>query len=103
MGIFDALMGGLGKMVGEQLFPVYQNAIRWNASDLEEQVKSDTNNLQYRAVYLLALLKKDKYRASTIYKENRQRFENAFTQLYNYRNFQPVINEFRTIASKDYY
>lgn len=103
MGFFDALMGSVGKAVGEQLFPVYENAIRWNASDLEREVKSTSNKLPYRAVYLLALFRRNKSTASKIYKADKQKFEEVFTQLFNYRRFQPVINEFRTIASKDYY
>lgn len=103
MGFFDALMGSVGKAVGEQLFPVYENAIRWNASDLEREVKSTSNKPPYHAVYLLALFKRNKNTASKIYKADKQKFENIFTQLYNYRRFQPVINEFRTIASRDYY
>lgn len=103
MGFFDVLMGSVGKAVGEQLFPVYENAIRWNASDLEREVKSTSNKLPYRAVYLLALFRRNKSTASKIYKADKQKFEEVFTQLFNYRRFQPVINEFRTIASRDYY
>ena len=103
MGFFDVLMGSVGKAVGEQLFPDYENAIRWNASDLEREVKSTSNKLPYRAVYLLALFRRNKSTASKIYKADKQKFEEVFTQLFNYRRFQPVINEFRTIASRDYY
>lgn len=103
MGFFNVLMGSVGKAVGEQLFPVYENAIRWNASDLEREVQSTSNKLPYRAVYLLALFRRNKSTASKIYKADKQKFEEVFTQLFNYRRFQPVINEFRTIASRDYY
>lgn len=100
MGIFGAIMGAMGGMVGEQLFPYYQNtALRMGAYDLEREAKDEENKLPYRAVYLLALMRKSEYSACEIYKRDKTRFENAFNQLYNYRKFKPEIDTFRRKVS----
>lgn len=101
MGFLGAVMNSLGGMVGEQVFPYYENtALRMSAYDLQSAVEDNENKIQYRAVYLLALMKKDKGAACEIYKRNQTKFENIFTQLYNYRKFKPVIDDFRRIASQ---
>jgi len=101
MGFFGAVMNKLGEMVGEQVFPYYQNtAVNMKAQDLRREVENGENKLPYRAVYLLALVRKDKYAACKIYEQNKTQFENAFNQLYSYRRFMPVIDEFRRKVSQ---
>lgn len=101
MGFFGAVMNKLGEMVGEQVFPYYQNtALNMKAQDLRREVENGENKLPYRAVYLLALVRKDKYAACKIYEQNKTQFENAFNQLYSYRRFMPVIDEFRRKVSQ---
>lgn len=100
MGFFGAVMNKLGEMVGEQVFPYYQNtALRMSAYDLEREAKDEENKLPYRAVYLLALVRKNMYAACKIYEQNKTQFENVFNQLCSYRRFIPVIDEFRRKVS----
>ena len=104
MGIFGAVMGFMGGIVGEQLFPYYQDtALRMSAYDLEREAKDEENKLPYRAVYLLALMRKSEYAACEIYQRDKTRFKNAFSQLYNYSKFKRDIHTFRLKASKGSY
>lgn len=102
MGILGFITGAMGGMMGEQVFPYYQNtALRMSAYDLEREAKDEENKLPYRAVCLLALMRKSQYTACEIYQRDKTRFENAFNMLYNYRRFKPDIDEFRRKASQN--
>ncbi len=101
MGIFGAVMSSLGGMMGEQMWPYYQNtALNMSAYDLEREAEDSGNKIAYRAIYLLALMKKNSEATRRIYKKNKNRIEDVFTNLYNYRKFKPEIDSFRQRASR---
>lgn len=102
MGFLDGVLGGVGKMIAEQMVPVFKSSMRYSSSDLKKMIDSE-ERLAWRATYLLVLAHKDKYDAVDIYKARPKPFDNAFLQLQNHRFFAREIELFRnTIASASY-
>lgn len=93
MGFFGKLMNGMGGMLGEQLWPLYEQGQRTDGYTLKSYVENETN-MTRRAVYLLALAEKDSYAAKEIYEESKNRYNNMLANLKNYYRFESVINNF---------
>ena len=93
MGLFGAIMNGMGKMIGEQLWPVYEDARMKDPRTIQSIINNETNNIR-RAVYLLALIERDRESAKRIYMEEQRSYNNAFNNLRNYRKFVEVIDMF---------
>lgn len=93
MGILGSLMSGMGKMVGEQLWPIYTDARRNDAYTLEKIIANETNNTR-KAVYLLALGEKDRFKARELYSETQRSYNTAFSNLRNYQKFSQAIDMF---------
>ena len=93
MGILGSLMSGMGKMVGEQLWPIYTDARRNDAYTLEKIIANETNNTR-KAVYLLALGEKDRFKARELYSETQRLYNTAFSNLRNYQKFSQAIDMF---------
>lgn len=85
MGILNSLMNGLGKALGEQLYPFYQNAATsYRPDELENMIKDESSKMIQRAVCLLALMRRSPLKALDLYKEKKMPFDNQFNYLYNY-------------------
>lgn len=93
MGILGSLMSGMGKMVGEQLWPIYTDARRNDAYTLEKIIANETNNTR-KAVYLLALGEKDRFKTRELYSETQRSYNTAFSNLRNYQKFSQAIDMF---------
>ena len=99
MGILSSFMGSMGAMIGDQLYPVYENARRFDARSLENIITDNTNKIHVRTVHLLVLMGKNRYRACELYKQNKHQFDNGLASIYNCRKFQRIIDEFRRIVA----
>ena len=99
MGILSSLMGSMGAMMGDQLYPVYENARRFDARSLENIITDNTNKIYVRTVHLLVLMGKNRHRACELYKQNKHQFDNGLASIYNCRKFQRIIDEFRRIVA----
>ena len=86
-------MSGMGKMVGEQLWPTYQEAVMKDSYTLQKIIENETNIMR-KSVYLLALSERDRYKAKELYEEEKTRYNNTFNNLKNYRKFVEVIDMF---------
>ena len=93
MGFLGSLMSGMAKMVGEQLWPIYTDARRNDAYTLEKIIANETNTTQ-KAVYLLALGEKDRFKARELYSETQRSYNAAFSNLRNYQKFSQAIDMF---------
>ena len=103
MGFLSSFMGSMGAMIGDQLYPVYQNAHRFDTRALENIVTDNTNKIYVRTVHLLVLMEKNRYRACELYKQNKHQFDNGLASIYNCRKFQRIIDEFRRIVAGSNY
>lgn len=87
-------------MVGEQCWPVYEDARRKDSYTLEKIIENETNGLR-KAVYLLALGERDAYKAKELYRKNQMVYNNTFSRLRNYQKFSPVIDIFMRKCTPD--
>lgn len=100
MGLFSTFMKGVGQVVGEQVYPIYENALRLDVRALGIKVASEDEQIVHRTAYLLALMRKDRKKAYELYKHDRRGFDNALKNIFNYRRFEPIVNEFRMIIDR---
>ena len=95
MGLFGSLLGMAGGVVGEQLWPVYERICRsgYFSTELQEHIENEERGTR-KAIYLLALSRKDPSLAREIYDERRTLYDNNFRNLSNYYRFKREIEEF---------
>ncbi len=93
MGFFSSVGKAIGKQVGESFWPLYGQADRMSGELIKKYI-DDNANFTRKAVFLLALSKRDRYEAKKIYARDKHAYTNAFNGLRNYSKFVPIIDRF---------
>ena len=101
MGILGSLLGTLASGVSQQLWPEYQRACNLDGRTLEAYINNETSNVR-KAYYLLALAKKNPSKAKSIYGDERNHYNTAFSNLGKYDRFQQEIDKFIRYCNNPY-
>lgn len=101
MGILGSLMDGFSKKLAEQAWPAYQQACIKDSRTLCSYLDNEENFFK-KTVYLLALSKKDQYKAKEYYNRNKQPYNNHLNNLKKYYRFEHEVDMFMNKMSSSY-
>lgn len=93
MGILDSLMGGFVKKLAEQAWPTYQQACIKDSRTLCSYIENEENSFR-KTIFLLALSKKDQYKAKEYYNKGKQTYNNHLNNLKKYKRFEYEVDMF---------
>ena len=101
MGILGSLMDGFSKKLAEQVWPAYQKACIKDSRTLCSYIDNEENFFR-KTVFLLALSKKDQYKAKEYYNRNKQTYNNHLNNLTKYNRFEHEVDMFMNKMSSKY-
>ncbi len=101
MGILGSLMDGFSKKLAEQAWPAYQQACIKDSRTLCSYIDNEENFFR-KTVFLLALSKKDQYKAKEYYNKNKQPYNNHLNNLKKYYRFEHEVDMFMNKMSSSY-
>ena len=93
MGILNSLLNGMAKYMAEAAWPGYQQACTKDEHTICSWLENETNYFR-KTVWLLALSRKNTYKARDYYFRNQKTYNNQLENLRQYNRFERDIDIF---------